>query len=298
MFCSEHGQTLHLTLDGKLAPLTIQIHGTTIFVFSIHCALAAFITLKTPEAASRLGGSFEFALRTLLLLGKWSHSINPNGDHPTPDTFSVTCADVGEPRKPGLQTEYLLVCGTSKATTIPRKHGDPNMRHWTEHRQRTLQEAIGVHPQAKLAEQPETDTSAKRDKFSFLRAPRIEDIRKIKNQISCAFSHDPVLVRLLNAILDKFEQTPNLGIAPRHTFGSCAETWGMQIFAKTLTDGAVGTSFSIAGTQLDDLEIALLGHDWESKIELKPACNNCVYLYGAIAINCGITIRDGSRLRA
>lgn len=259
--------------------------------------MAAFITLRNPAAASP-GGSFESALRTLLLLGKWSHSINPNGEYPTPDTFSVTCADAGEPRGPDAQSGYLLVCGTSKATTTPRQHGNPNMRHWTEHRQRTLQDAIGVHPQAKLAELPETSTSPKRDKFSFLRAPRIEDIRKIKNQIGCAFSHDPVLVRLLNAILDKFEQTPNLGIAPRHTFGSCAETWGMQIFAKTLTDGALGTSFSIAGTQLDDLETALLGDDWESKIELKPACNNCLYLYGAIAINCGITIRDGCRPQA
>lgn len=246
--------------------------------------------LRPPECSER---PFKYSLWILVLLAKWSDRIATERDLSAPDTYSTIYADENQPRRQRLPTppSCILVCGTTK----PRQRGDPNFVLWTEARQRKLGDAIGAHPQAKLAN---ITRFAEKDKFYFNRAPLVQDVERIKTQIRQAFSRDPALVKMLTAIMDKFRDTPGVTDKnrPRHTFGSCAETWGIQVLGTTLAVGALGTSFSISGMQSEALEAALMCDDWEDKIELKPACNNCVYLYGVVALNCGVTIRDCTRL--
>ncbi|KAL0639445.1 hypothetical protein Q9L58_001473 [Maublancomyces gigas] len=284
-----HAQTLR-TDAGKTSPIAVTIYDIEIAIHSIYCALSAFIMLTEPRPPNCSGSPFKYALWILVLLGKWSLRINENPCRPSPDTYSIVIADPEQPRNPGFAKVSLFVCGTTKS----RERGGPGVS-WTEGRQRVLQNATGMHPQAKLAQ---INNQWPNDKFYWFRAPLLRDITWIKNQISQVFSQDPALVRTLNSMLDLFREIPGLSDenAPRHTFGSCAETWGIQILATSLASGAIGTSFSMSAAQLESMETALQTEDWRYGLGLKPACSNCLYLYGVVRLNHGVTIRDYTRL--
>lgn len=286
---SEDSQTLRSNA-GQASPIAVTIYGIEIKVHSIYCALSAFIMLIEPHPPGCSGDPFLCALWILVLLGKWSLRINANPGRRSPDTYSIVIADPEQPRNPGFAKIRLFVCGTTRS----RERGSLGVS-WTEDRQCALQNATGIHPQAKLAQ---LQTECSKDKFYWLRAPLLRDIDWIKNQISKVFSQDPALVKMLNSMLDMFSEIPGVNDenAPRHTFGSCAETWGIQILATSLATGAIGTSFSMSAGQLEKMETALQTEDWRDGLGLKPACSNCLYLYGVVRMNHGVTIRDYTRL--
>lgn len=142
-------QTRQFTLN----PLKIQLHGVEIPIYSIHCALAAVltITLVPPELSSKKAHDHAYCLASLL--GKWSLVIVDGNAHYCPSMVFIM---YGTSSSTSDLSTILWSCGVSKSIILrdldnyqrkPERLGETAkslMQSWRVDRQNMVNNAIGV----------------------------------------------------------------------------------------------------------------------------------------------------------
>lgn len=179
------GPTKKFTLN----PVRIRLHGIEIPIYSIHCALAAVltITLVPPELSSQKAHDHAYCLATLL--GKWCLVIVDGDAHYCPSMVFLMCGT----SKSDLST-ILWSCGASKSIILrdlddyQRKMGrlgktaESLMQSWRVDRQNMVNNAIGVHFSEKElpGSQPPRSKAAVKEFLSVVAKEKKEDAEGIE----------------------------------------------------------------------------------------------------------------------
>lgn len=137
------------TKQFKLNPVMVHLHGIEIPVYSVHCALAAVltITLMPPTLDSKKIHDHAYCLASLL--GKWCFIIGDKDLTYFPAMVFVMCGTSSSSSNPKI----LWSCGTSKPMILRAldqyqrkidKHSERLVESWRVDRQNMVDIAIGV----------------------------------------------------------------------------------------------------------------------------------------------------------
>lgn len=276
----------HRSPKFKLDPIIIQLCGTKVSIFSLHCALAAVltITLVPPSATSQRYHDYAWCL--IALLGKWSWTILGSQDIiPAGGEYEfdrkmrlnmcprMVCIMYGTASADS--DKVLWSCGTTKLFELDDiQKGLKNS--WRENREEMVNKAVGLsftRFQLPGSQPPGTiqDSKAFVKRRVFL-GPDQEEGRAIH--------------QIFKEKVSLTNQEPHI-----QRFGDCAESVPITIAANTCAGIVVSISL-----QPEIIIGKISGISRENTIECylepRPGCNVCQWLFAGIYVKKDITIKD------
>lgn len=307
--------------SAEAAPCTIQLHGQPIQIYSVHCALAAALTLLLPLRTSAVDPlMYQYCL--VLLLGKWSSKLHSKAGsgHPT-----VVCVMHG--MREGCE---VWVCGTTKnvpkaggeaKTGWPRKPEDDQtpdrwptewsnlLKGWRAQRSKFIDDRIGDHPYKGDPYGPNGDGPTITAHLEHLESGR--DIPELDANLvgtngtigitSRRNNHIAILEKCLErlSLERKQDNPPRQTLRVKTQIGDCAESWGIGVMA------AVGCTGDIISIAMGQNNLGLVkSRDFKSPVttehelilpkraKARIGCNNCQYLFAVLHVNKSAHVKD------
>lgn len=261
----------------KLSPIKIYLHDTEILIYSIHCALAAVltITLTPPEKSSSQFHDHAYCLA--VLLGKWCYTIVGQG---TGNSIigmcpSMICVIYGTSASDF--NKILWSCGTSRVKDL---HKDLKAE-WRRQYETMVGDAIGMTFDKLFDSRPPLTIEQSRNYINSLNLGP-DDVKSDEKKI-----HDIFNERLENIGKPLTEDMP----APAK-FGLCAECVPVTLTAKRCATHSVAVSIALEPRVIIE-EIS--GISEANKVEFadpKPGCISCQWLFAGLEVKRDIFIKD------
>lgn len=299
--------------SAEAAPCIIQLYKQSIPIYSVHCALAAILTLLLPRReCTKNALVYQYCL--VLLLGKWSSRLH----------FELKPAVVCVMRG-GQGEDEVWMCGTTKKvpragkeakTGWRRKPGDDNtpdpwptewtqlLKEWRKQRSDFINERIGDHPYGGDLYGPNGDRSAIHARLNGYRSEAETDINGADDAIERRERYIMILENCLERLSRGRRQDDHPTNAPidRTQIGDCAESWGIGVMA-ALNCTVASEVVSIAMRQ-PDLGLVESAHFKSPKVstehelilpngaKARLGCNNCQYLFAVLHVNKSVDVKD------
>lgn len=271
--------TYNATTGFKLNPVMVHLHGVEIPVYSIHCALAAVltITIMPPDSSTISKTVHDHALCLASVLGKWCLIIVDGDEVYVPAMVSVICGTSSSSSKlPAI----LWSCGTSKSAVLrvldqyqskPGQFGrnaDKLMQPWRVARQNMVENAIGIG----FNEEELPGSQVPRSKIAAADFLRV--VAKEKREDA-------------EEILKIYEGRVNLPeVLPVETiwkFGDCAETVPIILVAQTCQSYAIPIAMKPDKIHRFIKNISKNNQILPSEVaKSEPCCQNCQWSYAGL----------------
>lgn len=122
-------------------PLTIDFFVVEVELVSIHCALAALLTIVFPPAEDTTIEFLEYARATASVLGVWLTKLSSPAS--CPSMANVMLAETGIIIMPGEQPEHRVILGTTKDQIKSSLHRRDVKNSWIGRRRAFIMKQLG-----------------------------------------------------------------------------------------------------------------------------------------------------------
>lgn len=267
-----------------LSPITIDILGTPVKICSVHCALAAILTLKLQHPNQHTSTLWDYTFCLATLLGRWSVTIAPGlsetknrsrGHSKQPTVVCVMCvADRGK---------NFWVFGTAKAG-LQGGGRKGLLEAWKQARKQGLDCAIGNYPFRTGGQITVTVGEA------------IEQPNILYNEglVDGGEWGEEIIGKWLEAARELPGDMGGVDNTVNQKYGDCAETVPITVIMQNYK----GDVLSIALCPKELKDIKSISEDFKPILRspkehtgAKRACVNCLMLFAASEVNSGMKLK-------